>query len=121
MENTLLPPSNPTIIHNTTTSKTERSKQNIKSRTPKINYRKETKSSSTKMIQSHGPKPLGRPLRLCLRVWSGGEGKALEGWKYRGNWKGKKNQIFSKSNFLENDKLMLMVNIFYNFKNIITT
>jgi len=25
-------------------------------------------------------------LRLCLGVWRGREGKALEGWKYRGKW-----------------------------------
>jgi len=30
--------------------------------------------------------PEQKLLRLCLGVWRGGEGKALERWKYRGKW-----------------------------------
>jgi len=40
----------------------------------------------------------------------GGEGRALWGGKYRENWRNLSH--FSKEYFLENDKLMLVINIF---------
>jgi len=50
--------------------------------------------------------------RLCLGVWRGGEGKRRL-WRVRNiGENGKIFHIFWKSNLLENDKLMLMIDIF---------
>jgi len=49
--------------------------------------------------------------RLCLGVWRGGEGKALEGGKYREKWRNL-SHFFERVFFLENHKLMLMIHIF---------
>jgi len=47
-----------------------------------------------------------------LGGWRGGEEKALVDWKYREKMVKYFFHIFLKSNFLENNKLMFMINIF---------